>query len=252
VTLKCFIVEGSDDPEDTMIVFVHSHIAAKRRWANEHGDGDRYIAGISAKRAKGWDKYSPGPVPPLEMIEDGWWFECSGCGTKVSRDEIGEPIGYDDAESEDAAKLLPIMAPVEHGHHSVYCHQGCMDHELAFQARQKHYSARIYAWLERRILRRFPDAEIIRGGGMFKRNIHITRNKFGRLYVTQAYVSFGWPTSKIGPATFRIDQDEMGRRIPRNAFFACCNGDREAFEAWAAEQLAVAKRITEPKQHALL
>lgn len=79
----CFHVSSGNDPEMDMVVFARSSIEAKRDWANEHGDGDRYIAGISAKRCKGWDKYAPGPVPAMAMIDDGWRFECHGCSRSV-------------------------------------------------------------------------------------------------------------------------------------------------------------------------
>jgi len=85
-SVKCFVVSAGD-PEDTEIMFARSSIEAKRRWSNTHWNGDE-IAGISAKRAQRWDKYAATGVPALEMIEDGWWFECQGCSTRICDEYI--------------------------------------------------------------------------------------------------------------------------------------------------------------------
>lgn len=112
----CFHVSGGDDPEMDMVVFARSSIEAKRDWANEHGDGDRYIAGISAKRCKGWDKYAPGPVPALEMIEDGWHFECHGCYRRIDGDLIDGGVDED-----DEGRPAPPMQPYEPSPQRIWC-----------------------------------------------------------------------------------------------------------------------------------
>jgi len=130
----CFHVSGGNDPEMDMIVFARSSIEAKRDWANEHGDGDRYIAGISAKRCKGWDKYAPGPVPALEMIDDGWRFECHGCYRRIDMEAI--EYGIDD----EGGQITPPMQPYEPSPQRIWCSRACYDDDMAERTRETEVS----------------------------------------------------------------------------------------------------------------
>lgn len=241
--LLCFQVEADGcDAEDIEIIFARSSIEAKRRWSNEHWNGDE-IAGISASRKPGWDKYAPGPVPALEMIDAGWWTECHGCGTKISTDYIGERMdGHYDREDWDLDLeygpdlTLPIMQPVELSGQRIWCRAECRDHDLAQRAMIKRWEERVVAWMGRRILSRFPDATILPRAGNYHTHCYVSRDK-GLWTCKQVIVGFTWPGQKIGPASLRIDSPDRSsrewRKQPRRAEWSCCNGDRDAFETYA-------------------
>lgn len=235
--LKCYCVDSEGcDSEDVEIIFAKSDIEAKRRWANNHDWGG--IAGISARREPQWDKHAPGPVPSLVLVGDGWWMECHGCERRIDADSLGEEMEPDEPEDGDDSPW-PVMAPVEPTPGRIWCTQACHDHDMSERALKKRYEARLIAWMGRRVLRRFPSATLIDHAKMGWAHAHVTRGNNGRLTVTQVIVAFSWPTMKIGPATFRIDDERCSHKRPRKAEFCCCNGDREAFEAWAAEQTPI-------------
>lgn len=241
--LLCFHVSDGRDPETDMIEFARSSIEAKRRWASEHGDWNE-IAGISAKRKKAWDVHAPGPVPALEMIEDGWYFECHGCGAWIEQDAIGERMdGHYDWEDYALDReygpdlTLPIMQPVELPGQRIWCRADCRDRDLAERAMIKRWEERIVAWLGRRVLRRFPDAVLTPRRGDCRTHCYVGRDQ-GLWTCKQVIVSFSWPGQRIGEASLRIDSpyrsSQDWRKKPRRAEVFCCNGDREVFEAYAA------------------
>ncbi|MBN3822315.1 hypothetical protein G3O00_01610 [Burkholderia sp. Ac-20384] len=68
----------------------------------------------SCRRAPHLDQFSPGPVPPGALIESGWWFECHGCGARVSNDEYDE-------DGEDVAPGTYVARKQQ-----VFCCQECL------------------------------------------------------------------------------------------------------------------------------
>lgn len=240
----CFRVEGYGcDAEDIRIIFARSSVEAKRRWSREHWNGDE-IAGISTKRQPEWDQYAvQGYVPALDLIYAGWWFECHGCGTQIA----AEYIGGRDRSHFDAADYaldreygpdltVPVMEPVELPAQRVWCCAQCRDDDLAERAKIKRWQERVLAWLDRRVMKRFPDAKLSSDPSNLGRHCYIARDK-GLYTVKQAFVSFEWPGRKFGPASLRLDSPYRGSsewgKAPRRASVACCNGDREVFEAYA-------------------
>lgn len=244
--LKCYRVDSDGcDAEDIEVIFARSSIEAKRRWSNKHWDGDE-IAGISAVRQPQWDHHAPGPVPALEMIDAGWWFECHGCGTQIANDYIGtrdrqhfgsEEYALDREYGPDLT--VPVMEPVELPHQRVWCCAQCRDDHLAERAKIKRWQERVLAWLDRRVLKRFPDAVLLANtpNDTFRRHCYVSRDR-GIYTVKRAMVAFEFPGMKIGPANLRVDSEYRDspswRQKPRRAGYTCCNGDREAFEAYAA------------------
>jgi hypothetical protein len=167
MTLLCFQVEGEGcDATDMRLMFRKSSIEAKRDWANDQGwDG---IAGVSAKRMPHWDKHAGTGVPALERIEAGWWYECTGCGTRIDHDIIGTRERYGDSYEDGCLDReygpdisRPEIEPVEPIHGYVWCHQSCYDWDRARAAKLRRYEERIYAWLLRRLKRRLPGAEAL-------------------------------------------------------------------------------------------
>lgn len=102
----------------------------------------------TCRRAPQFDQYAPGPVPPLALIEDGWWFECGWCSAKVDADNEQE---------DDDGNLLPHEAPVAIGQ-SVYCCAACAGLDLA---RKRGNMAAKNALCEL-VYTRWPEAKIVR------------------------------------------------------------------------------------------
>lgn len=243
----CYHVSDGD-PGQHMILFCKTSIEAKRHWANEHGDGE-HIAGISAKRCKGYDQYAPGPVPALVLVDDGWWFECHGCGCTINDDGIGQPIDDEDDNS-------PLMAPVEEKHQSIWCHAGCRDRDLAERARIKRMQGRALKTMKAAILKRypgvtFPDRE-------YSAHVFVGRAQ-GRLLVHQIAIQFEVPGMKYGGCCFRAcdekwryGRDEIQGPIQtsewkrkklqphlssrkRDVTLGCANGDKSLWDEWTSD-----------------
>lgn len=121
--IKAFSVQ---DEERGVVVFATSGIAARRIGANELNTDFEAIE--SCRRLPWADQYaSAGSVPPLVLIDYGWWFECSHCGVKVCSDSAD----YDKEGDND----IP-HEPVAVGE-AVYCKPECRDAELKERAEQK-------------------------------------------------------------------------------------------------------------------
>lgn len=110
--LKAYSVQGY---EYGCIVFATNSATARREGANQL---DCEWEDIEYCRRATWaDTYAQERrVPPLVMIDHGWWFECSYCGTKVCTDSSDE----DDSGNEI------LHSPVADGD-CVYCTQKCLD-----------------------------------------------------------------------------------------------------------------------------
>ena len=112
--LKAYAVQND---EHGCIVFESNSALARRGGANVLGCDWEDIE--SCRRAQWADPYATQRrVPPLIMMEHGWWFECGHCGVQVSSDSCG----HDDDGNE-----IP-HTPVVDGD-IVYCTQLCMDKE---------------------------------------------------------------------------------------------------------------------------
>lgn len=121
--LKAYSVQ---DEEHGVVVFATSGIAARRMGANELNTEFECIE--SCRRLPWADEYaSAGTVPPLVLIDHGWWFECSHCGVKVCSDS-GD---YD----KDSDKDIP-HEPIADGD-AVYCKPSCRDAVLKERAECK-------------------------------------------------------------------------------------------------------------------
>lgn len=108
--------EVRDDGEGyCCVVFATNGATARREGASELGTEWEYIE--SCRRAPHLDQYSPGPIPPMTLIEHGWWFECGYCGRRVSN-EMNEELERDGLDPDN-------FAPRPNGNHGVFCSAGC-------------------------------------------------------------------------------------------------------------------------------
>ena len=107
------------------IVFASNSATARRNGASELGCDWEDIE--SCRRASWADSYAQDRrVPPLVMINHGWWFECCHCGCQVSDDS-----SHDD----DDGNEIP-HEPVADGQF-VYCSPACLAEDQRERAERK-------------------------------------------------------------------------------------------------------------------
>ncbi|WP_080378701.1 hypothetical protein [Burkholderia cenocepacia] len=111
--LKAYLVNVDADDGYSCIVFATNSATARRKGASELGYDWEDVD--SCRRRPKFDEYAPGPVSPRALIEDGWWFECHGCGQRISND-----YEYDD----DGNEIEPGAYVVRK--QQVFCCQECL------------------------------------------------------------------------------------------------------------------------------
>lgn len=216
--LKAFAV--TEDYENTGGVFFARHaIAARRHGADQFADGD--ISSVTCRRAPWADEFAGRAVPAKVMIANGWHFECHGCGQHIDVDWL-----YDNR--------LPIDGVIGKQHGPVYCCSRCARKHISLQRRRKNEEQRAIAAYKAIVRRRFPDADFCDDEQSTFRGHHanVVPGR-GGWHWNQVIVSFRFPGMKIGPARFRRDEPCGNKTGPVRAEYSCCNGDREAFEAYA-------------------
>lgn len=277
--LKCYQVEGNGcDATDIRLIFARSSIEAKRLWASGNDWPSGVLAGISAVRKPHWDRHFATGVPAVERIDEGWYYECTGCGTTINQDYIGtrERSGdaYEDGilDREYGPDLtVPEMKPVEPIVGRVWCHQTCYENDVARSARLRRYEERIHGWLARRLKRRLPDADVLALPQTNHDRYEWHAVWSNRTEASYCYVQSGKrvyaKVDTVRPWMSRNSRSVVGYGVceahlvfcwpgakygpasfriiddryngkRREAQFFVANGDKEAFEAWADEQKA--------------
>ena len=90
------------------VVFHHHGLAARREGAGELGED---FESVECIRAPHFDKFSElGYVPVIEMLKDGWWFECVHCGRRIT-------------DEDDEVPLDSVVTTKN----SAFCNQSCVD-----------------------------------------------------------------------------------------------------------------------------
>ena len=141
--LKAYQVT-EDYERHAVIVFATNGATARRIGAAELNIEFEDVD--SCRRKHELDKYAPGPVPPLVLInEHGWSFECLECGRRVHEDMA--------ADLEDDGLNPGDFEPIEHGD-IVFCSSACQ-HKFEDYKRKK---AEAKKELERVFLEKFPGA----------------------------------------------------------------------------------------------
>lgn len=198
------------------IVFAKTNGAARSIGSGQFADGDFHS--VYARRTPWADAFvDTGNVPASIAIAHGWSFEC-WCGAMVDEDALQE-------------KGLPIdgaIGTVNGG--TVYCSQACKDAAAEDRRLRKIHELAMLATLAELVLCRFPDAKILGD-----KSYAYAERRDEAFIVDSARVWFEFPGMKHAPATIELMRKYciVGPLVPE---FHCCNGDREAFEAWAKEQ----------------
>lgn len=214
MNMKAFLV--TEPNENTGgVVFAKSGIEARKYGANEWNGG--VIAGMSVHRAPWADRYGRASnVPARDLIDFGWWFECSACGSLINLDTLSD-------------RRLPLSGVIGSAAGVVYCCPMCWKRE---DRRRKRNKARVADTIEQfkaRVRRRFGDVRFVR------EHAYCPEGARGAWRVQEASVDFEFPGMTIGPAklTYRVPDSWSKEVGPSAPSYTCCSGDRAAFEEWA-------------------
>jgi hypothetical protein len=202
-----------------------------------------------------WDKFAPGPVPWLTLVDEGWWVECTGCSVRITADDIGMPVGWDHDDLDLAREYGPdlsrgIMAPIEPKPGAPFCNQTCHDAWHAERRRIKRASAAAHRIAVARLSRMFPGIEVeVEQPGGLRHHQYVTRDMSGYILIRDVRVHFMWPGARYGgwlrwtdeawdrtrftPSGRNIRKDLAGRE--RVWTIGVANGDAEAWATWLRE-----------------
>lgn len=212
------------------IIFARRDIEARKRGSCEYSDGD--ISSVTCRRAPWADEYAETKrIPVRAAIEHGWRFECHGCAETLSEDRF-----YDEDK--------PIEGVIGFMDSLVFCCAECRDAHKEVERRKKAFGQEFLDVMRALVTKRFGPVEFCEDG--FKAHVYVTEQD-GALSVGQAAISFHFPGQVIAPATLRYEWpysfawDGIGCIKP---YFTCRNGDRDAFEAFAA---ATKKDLTDAR-----
>ena len=202
------------------IVFAERDIEARKWGADEFNDGQ--LGGITCVRAPWADHLAGEPVPAKLMVENGWHFECCGCGDRIDEDWL------DDND-------LPLDGVIGFQHGRIFCSEICQARQNLEDAIKRDHERRAIEALKAYVLKRFPGVTFSNAREQWKPHAYAAE-RAGSWQVQQVVVSFEFPGMKIGAATCRIErcQQNEGFIGPIKPEYSCCSGDREVFEAWAA------------------
>ena len=226
--LRAFAVTEHD--ENTGAIYFAKHdIVAKKRGANEFADGE--LSYVSCSRAPWADAFVGRPIPAKVMVAHGWHFECAGCGMRIDEDGLHD-------------KRLPVDGVIGSQHGMVYCCARCRRKHLSLERRRKAEERRAIETFKEIVRKRFPDAAFAdqHNNPNWRHHAYVTyqHGEKGWLW-KEVVVAFTFPGMKIAPATFRLPDRPWcgyghGNRFvgPLKPYYTCCNGDLEAFEAWAS------------------
>jgi hypothetical protein len=221
--LKAFAVTEHDENTGA-VIFAKHDIVARRIGADEYADGE--LSYVSCRRAPWADAYADKAVPARVMIAHGWHFECSECGSRIDEDYLFD-------------NRLPVDCVVGTQHSHVFCCSKCARRWYSMKRRRKAEELRAIEAFKAVVRKRFPDAEFCDEEDQFRgHHAYVTPERGGWNW-QQVIVAFRFPGMKHGPAHFRMDSRH--KPGPHLASYTCCNGDKEAFEAYAfATKQAVA------------
>jgi len=240
VPLKAFAITENNEGTGG-IVFAKHAVVARRVGAAEFADGD--FGYVSCRRAHWADSYADDRAIPISaFIENGWHFECTGCGNRIDAD-LGrwqDRIGREDTFRDMLRKARRWRSwkpsdVIGTQHSAVFCDQKCEDDHKAFEAERKRREERALDRFRRLILRRFPGVTLPNDRSRYRASPHAYAYcRKGKWRIGQVCVPFDFPGAKYGPAELRYDADQprQGAQKPR---FTCASGDWEVFQAWAAQ-----------------
>lgn len=204
-----------DGDEGWAIVFATNGAAARRYAANEMNCDFSEVDYCC--RVKGFDKFSPGPVPILEQIAFGWRFECCGCGRWIED-------GMEEYAEEDGV-VITVDDAVERGS-EIFCSAVCMAKEDIDRAERKAAEQKAIADMLAELRWTMP-------GAVPTRTHAYVHRKDGRYQPEHVLIDFAYPGQKYHASVTRDDLSHTRRKGEFEVRIS--NGDVDAFNAWHAE-----------------
>lgn len=231
------------------IVFATSAIAARRIGADLYCDGEFSYA--RCRRAPYADRYAAtAQVPASALVGAGWHFECSGCSVRIDTD-LPDRWRDEAGPTDTFREILAAARRYRHWHSdavigdqngAVFCDAACQAKHLAHEAERKRRQARAIEAFKRRVLKRFPDATFPENNPdnqaptWLQHHHAYAKMRNGRWRLRQIRVAFAFPGMVHGHAELSYNPQSYHTRNERKPAFTCCAGDKEAFEAWAAQR----------------
>ena len=209
---KAYVVRDDGGDGECCIRFAKHPVVARREGANELNTD---FESVECRRAKEFDEYVPGPVPPLVLIEHGWWFECMGCDQRVTNDSF-----HDDDEERP-------HSPVAFGDWGVCCSPECKAEYLAEKEETKRHQIEAIASMTTEACRRWRGITI--EGAPHAYVIKRHDGDYSWWSEEQVVVYFTFPGAKIGHAQYRREKNGV-------CGLMVCNGDLEAWNNWRASE----------------
>lgn len=223
MALKAFAVTEHDENTGA-VIFAQHDIVARRIGADEYADGD--LGGVSCRRAPWADAFAHKSLPASVMIAHGWHFECSECGSRIDEDYLSD-------------NRMAVDGVIGTQHSQVFCSSKCARRWYSMKRRRKAEESRAIEAFKEIVRKRFPDVDFCDEEHPFRGHHAYVTPESGGWNWQQVVVAFRFPGMKHGPAHFRMDSRH--KPGPHLAAYTCCNGDKEAFEAYAlATKQAVA------------
>jgi hypothetical protein len=191
--------EVSDGDEQMVIIFASTNAAARRLGAKEMDiDFDEVD---SCRRRSQYDQYSPGPVPPLVLIDNGWWFECHGCGRKICADP------WDEENETDVGPENAVQAPGS----GLYCSEVCKADSDQQKAECKAVEAAGVAAMVRYLMSGTPIARVERTHGFASYS-----SRHGRIELQRVVVDFSLPgIPQAGSVRYEKDYSGLPSKVAK-------------------------------------
>lgn len=83
--LKAYQVQEEYGEANAIIIFADKNVVARLEGAEEL---NAEFGHVSCKRAEWADRYtSHDEIPIKEFLDHDWWFECSNCGSYITKEE---------------------------------------------------------------------------------------------------------------------------------------------------------------------
>lgn len=215
--IKAYSVLENDENTGS-IYFARHRIEAHKAGANEFGDGE--LIYCTCRRASWADQYAETrDIPAREAVTHGWRFECADCGATIAEDDLSE-------------RSMSVDGVIGSMFGLAFCSKRCAAHYHGLKRRREVFEQKAIEATKDIVRRRFGDVRFCEG----KRASHIyVTDRNGGFHIGQIIVRFEFPGMKYGAAEFRADWPTNVTVGQLEGGYTCCNGDRDAFEAWARE-----------------
>jgi hypothetical protein len=217
--IKAYTVRETDEGTGG-ILFAHYAIVAHRNGASEWGNGD--LSSVECRRTPWADAYAETGIPARVMVEHGWWFECFGCGIKISEEEFHD-------RRMDTAGIIGTQ------HGRIYCCARCKWRDKRLEAKSIALRREVFEIHKNIALKKLPGIKVLNLDANPGSRVDVSFEPGGWnwYYIN---IQFKFPGMSVAPAEMKTVRQygKTAAFTPQRPQFYCCSGDREAFEAFAA------------------